>query len=235
MGWFDGNPANLWRHPPEPAGRRYVEALGGPDAVLAAGRRAFDAGDFRWVAELVGHLVFADPGHAGARELQADALEQLGFGAENGTWRNFFLSGAYELRGGTTGTPTTTASPDMIAALSTDQIFDSIAIQIDGPRAWELELAIDWTLTSSDGSGDVTHWSRLANGVLTHGEGTGRYDADARVDLARSDLLALLSRATTPDDLVGSGRLTVDGTSDVVTALLDVLDPPDPGFAIVTP
>ncbi|MDQ4115385.1 MAG: MBL fold metallo-hydrolase, partial [Actinomycetota bacterium] len=98
MGWFDGNPAHLWPHPPEQAGHRYVAAIGGPDAVLRVARRAYDDGDFRWVAELVGHLVFADPDNAEARRLQASALDQLGFGAENGTWRNFFLTGAYELR-----------------------------------------------------------------------------------------------------------------------------------------
>ncbi|CAA9249106.1 MAG: Alkyl sulfatase and related hydrolases, MBL-fold metallo-hydrolase superfamily [uncultured Actinomycetospora sp.] len=233
MGWFDGNPANLWRHPPEPAGRRYVEAIGGPDAVLAAGHRAFESGDFRWVAELVGHLVFADPTNTDARELQAAALEQLGFGSENGTWRNFYLSGAYELRGGTTGTPTVTASPDMLAQLTLGQLFDSIAIQIDGPKAWHLQLAIDWTLTR-DGNA-VPYWSRLANGVLTHGEGTNRDGADARVTVARSSLLAMLGGATTAEALTSSGDLTVDGAEDALPTLLSVLDPPDPGFAIVTP
>ncbi|WP_243741782.1 alkyl/aryl-sulfatase [Actinomycetospora succinea] len=229
MGWFDGNPANLWRHPPQPAGRRYVEVIGGPDAVLAAGRRAFDAGDFRWVAELVGHLVFADPGNTDARELEAAALEQLGFGAENGTWRNFFLTGAAELRGVTAGTPTTTASPDMIAQLTLAQLFDSIAIQIDGPKAWDLTLAADWTI---DGT---AYWTRLAHGVLTHGEGTVRGGSDARITVGRADLLAVLAGAATPDDLAASGRWSVEGAGDVVTTTLGVLDPPDPGFAIVTP
>ncbi|MCD2192069.1 MBL fold metallo-hydrolase [Actinomycetospora endophytica] len=229
MGWFDGNPANLWRHPPEPAGSRYVEAIGGPDAVLAAGRRAYDAGDFRWVAELVGHLVFAEPTNTEARELQAASLEQLGFGAENGTWRNFFLSGAAELRGSTPGTPTVTASPDMIAQLNLEQLFDSLAIQIDGPKAWDHAVAVDWTV---DG---VAYWSRLANGVLTHGEGTVRGGSDARVGVTRADLLALLGGATTVEALTGSGRLAIDGVGDVLTILLAVVDPPDPGFAIVTP
>src|SRR5690606_34336859 len=94
LGWFDGNPANLHPLPPEEAGRRYVELMGGADAVLAAGRAAFERGEYRWVAQLVNHLVFAEPDHREARELQADALEQLGYQAESGPWRNFYLTGA---------------------------------------------------------------------------------------------------------------------------------------------
>ncbi|HEX7293598.1 MAG TPA: alkyl sulfatase dimerization domain-containing protein, partial [Solirubrobacterales bacterium] len=106
MGWFDGNPAHLWEHPPVEQARRYVEAIGGAEAVLAKARDSFVAGDYRWVAELVNHLVFAEPGNEEARELQADTLEQLGYGSENATWRNFFLIGAKELREGVSGTPT---------------------------------------------------------------------------------------------------------------------------------
>ena len=120
MGWFDGNPAHLWEHPPEAAGRRYVEVIGGPDAVLAPRRRAFDDGRLPLGRRARRHLVFADPTHTEARELQAAALEQLGYGAENGTWRNFYLTGALELRGGTVGHPDRHGVPDMLAALSSD-------------------------------------------------------------------------------------------------------------------
>ena len=111
MGWFDGNPAHLWEHPPVEGARRYVEFMGGADALLKKARASFAAGDYRWVAEVVNHLVFAEPENAAARELQAEALEQLGFGAENASWRNFFLIGAKELREGISGTPTAAAPP----------------------------------------------------------------------------------------------------------------------------
>ncbi|MFD4254872.1 alkyl/aryl-sulfatase [Amycolatopsis thermoflava] len=233
MGWFDGNPAHLWPHPPEQAGRRYVEAIGGAEAVLRAARRAYDEGDFRWVAELTGHLVFADPGHTEARALQADAFEQLGFGAENGTWRNFYLTGAMELRGGTAGTPTTTSSPDLIAQLSLAQLFDSVAIRVHGPRAAALRLGLDWVVT--DDRGEQTHWSRLSNGAFVHGDGSCREPADARVQIRRQALLQLLSGQSTLEALKKSGDLSIDGTPEVLTRLLTVLDDPDPGFAIVTP
>ena len=100
LSWYDGNPARLHPHPPVEAGRRYVELAGGADALLANARRAFDDGDYRWVAEVVNHLVFAEPTNTAARSLQADALEQLGYQSESATFRNAYLMGAQELRHG---------------------------------------------------------------------------------------------------------------------------------------
>lgn len=111
LGWFDGNPAHLWEHPPTEAARRYVEFMGGADDVVRRARQSFADGDFRWVVQVVNHVLFADPKHADARTLQADALEQLGYGSENGTWRNFYLTGTHELRHGSVGTPTDTTPP----------------------------------------------------------------------------------------------------------------------------
>ena len=114
LGWFDGNPATLHTHPPEDAAKRYVEFMGGADAALDKARGAFELGDYRWVAEVVNHVVFADPDNQAARDLQADALEQLGYQAESGPWRNFYLTAAQELRHGVRQLPTpSTASPDI--------------------------------------------------------------------------------------------------------------------------
>ena len=118
------------------------------------------------------------------------------------------------------GTPTVAASPDMIAQLTLGQLFDSIAIQVDGPKAWHLTSAVDWTID------DTAYWSRLANGALTHGEGTVRGGADARITVARASLLALLAGATTPEALTESGDMTIDGTTDVLATMLGVLDAP---------
>jgi alkyl sulfatase BDS1-like metallo-beta-lactamase superfamily hydrolase len=230
MGWFDGNPAHLWPHPPEEAGRRYVDLAGGPERLLENARHAYDDGDFRWAAEVVSHLIFADPAHGEARDLEAAALEQLAFGAENGTWRNFFLTGAAELRGAAAGTPTETASPDLMAALSLPQLFDSLAIRVDGPRAWDLRLTIDWEFTDT---GDH-HRTTLANGVLTHGPVPDRDGAETRVRATRASFLALVSGAS-PAELAAAGDLAVDGDAETLDRLAGVLDNPDPGFAIVLP
>lgn len=230
LGWFDGNPAHLWPHPPEAAAARYVELAGGADALLAHARQAFDRGDFRWVAEVVNHLVFAEPGNAEAKELQARTLEQLAYGAENGTWRNFFLMGAHELRHGSGGTAAT-IPPDFIASLDDSQLFDAIAIQIDGPRAGDRTITLHWRFTDTGSERSVT----LRNGVLTHRPGTPREEIDATVELERRAFDEVLAGAVTLPELMASGRVGVTGDASKLGELLALLDPPDPGFAIVTP
>jgi linear primary-alkylsulfatase len=230
LGWFDGNPAHLWPHPPEAAAERYVALAGGADALLANAREAFDRGDYRWVAEVVNHLVFADPGNGDAKELQARALEQLGYGAENGTWRNFFLMGAQELRHGSSGTAAT-IPPDFIASLSDSQLFDALAIQIDGPRAGDRRIALHWRMTDTGAEYSVT----LEHGVLTHRPGAPRGAADAVVSTERAAIDEVLAGQETLEGLMTSGRITVEGDASKLGELLGLLDPPDPGFAIVTP
>ena len=138
LGWYDGNPAHLWQHPPEAEATRYVEFMGGADAVLAKARATFEAGDLRWTATVVSHVVFADPDNTEARELLAQTLHQLGYGAENGLWRNIYLRGR---RGAArAASPTrrpTSPSPSVLGALTIEQLFDSIAIRVDGLRAAE--------------------------------------------------------------------------------------------------
>jgi alkyl sulfatase BDS1-like metallo-beta-lactamase superfamily hydrolase len=231
MGWFDGNPAHLWTHPPVEAARRYVEFMGGAEAVLEKARAYFEAGDFRWVAEVVNRVVFAEPENREARELQADALEQLGYGAENATWRNFFLMGAKELREGISGTPTATAPPDVLARLTVSQVLDAMAIRLNGPRAWERHLRIDWYVTDPDEQHAIT----VRNGVLRHRQGSHDPAADARLVVEREALNQLLLEVADIGELAESGRLRVEGDGAKLGELLGLLDEPDPGFAIVTP
>ena len=230
LGWFDGNPAHLWPHPPEPAGRRYVELAGGPDALLANARAAFGEGDFRWVVEVVAHLVFADPENREARELLARAFEQMAYGAENGTWRNFFLMGALELRKGPSGTATT-IPPDLLAGLSNDQLFDALAIRLDGPRAAELAFSLEWEFTDS---GEI-HETTLSNGVLSHRAAPARGEAAATVVVERAALDEVLIGATSIEDVFASGRMRLDGDAAKLGELLALLETPDPAFPIVTP
>jgi alkyl sulfatase BDS1-like metallo-beta-lactamase superfamily hydrolase len=230
MGWYDGNPAHLWQHPPTEAGKRYVEFMGGADAVVEKARVSFDEGDLRWAAEVLNHVVFAQPDHAAARELLADTLEQLGYGAENGTWRCAFLSGAYELRHGGFGTPAQTASVDLFTQLTPTQLFDALAIRVNGPRAWHERLTIDITLTDVD----ETYRLWLRNGVLSQSRARQRDAADLALRMPRAVLLGLVSGQVRLDALAEAG-VEVDGDRGVLTRLLSTLDEPDPDFAIVTP
>ena len=227
MGWFDGNPARLWPYPPEALATRYVDALGGIDRVVELAQQAFDSGDFRWAATLLDHAVFADDTHAGARALLADTFDRLAYGAENATWRNFFLSGAVELRDGNFGTAAQTTSLTLMAQLTPEQIFDGLAISVNGPRASDLDLAVDITLT------DVSTNYRLAlrNGVLVHRK-VAADSATANVTVKLDNTIRLLTVAMGD---VGSPGLEISGDQTALQQLLGVLDKPDPAFNIVTP
>lgn len=231
MGWFDGNPAHLWEHPPAESARRYVELMGGAEAVLERARTSFEEGDYRWVAEVVNHVVFAEPGNAAARELQADALEQLGYGAENATWRNFYLMGAQELREGVVGTPTDVVAADVLARLSVEQILDAMAIRLDGPRAWEARLTINWRVTDPD----ENHLIEVENGVFNHRPDREHPEADATLIVERRALDELITGRADLAALAESGRLRVEGDPTKLGELLGLLEDPDPGFPIVTP
>ncbi|MGC4961225.1 alkyl/aryl-sulfatase [Gordonia sp. DT101] len=230
MGWFDGNPAHLWQHPPTEQGKRYVEFMGGADEVLEKARKSFDSGDFRWVAEVVSHVVFAEPDNKAARDLLADTLEQLGYGAENGIWRNFFLSGATELREGQFGTPTVSASADVISQLTPQMLFDAIAIQINGPEAWDEKLSIDVVLTDIDERYRL--W--LQNGALSYSAATQSGDADVTLTTTTSGLPAIATGALTQDALAKAG-IELSGDASILGRLAAALDPGDKDFAIVTP
>lgn len=225
MGWFDANPARLWPHPPEAQAQRYVAAMGGIGHVVELARAAFDEGDYRWAATLLDHAVFTDAGHAGARELYADTLEQLGYGSENGTWRNFFLSGATELREGNFGTPTTTSAPAVVAQLSPEQIFDALAISVNGPKAWDLDLRLDVTLTDVGASYSLT----VRNGVLVHRKSAPDPAAPATLRTSKLRLIAVLG-----GDLSSPG-LELGGDTSVLETLLGVMDAGDPAFNIIVP
>jgi linear primary-alkylsulfatase len=227
MGWFDGNPGRLWPHPPEAIGPRYVDAMGGIDRVVEIARSAFDEGDFRWAATLLDHAVFTDADHEDARELYADTLEQLAYGAENAVWRNFFLSGATELRTGNFGTATQATSPTLLSQLSVEQMFDSFAININGPRAWDLDVTVDVTFLDIGANYRLT----LRNGVLVYRK-VPADETTAAATIKLANKLRLLMFAAGDSDSPG---LEVTGDAGALPSIIAVLDRPDPSFNIVTP
>jgi len=227
MGWFDGNPARLWQHPPEAIAPRYVEAIGGVDRVVDVAQKAFDGGDFRWAATLLDHVIFTDENHGGARALYADTLEQMAYGAENATWRNFFLGGATELRDGNFGTPAQTTSLSLLSQLTPEQMFDSFAISVNGPKAWGLDLALDVTFEDLAANYRLT----LRNGVLVY----RKTSADPQTATASVTVVSKLRLLTFATGDTASQGVQIAGDATAMASLLGVLDRPDPNFAIVTP
>jgi alkyl sulfatase BDS1-like metallo-beta-lactamase superfamily hydrolase len=232
LGFFDGNPANLHRLPAVEAAGRYVEFMGGADALLDNARASFAAEDYRWVAEVVNHLVFAEPENAEARLLQADALEQMGYQAESGQWRNFYLTAVRELRHGVSNAATTRAlSPDLVAGLSTESMFDYLAVRLNGPAAADKTLNLAFNFRD-----DATRYSvNVENGVLHYRRMPGNPPADVTLTLDRNGFAALMLAGTPAETLQNAGMLDIDGDRDVLLALLELLDEFDFWFNIVTP
>ena len=194
MGWFDGNPTSLWQHPPQAAATRYVEVIGGQQAVLEKARSYADAGDLRFAAELLKHAVFADPDDTAAREALAGVYERLGYGSENATWRSFYLSGALELREGNKPPPIGDLGAGMAGALTIGELFDTLAIRVDGPRAAGQSLVIDWNFTEAGHGVPGTVRLALSNGALIQTENpTSKAAADLTLTLTKAQLLGLLA------------------------------------------
>jgi alkyl sulfatase BDS1-like metallo-beta-lactamase superfamily hydrolase len=224
MGWFDGHPSSLWPHPPQEAATRYVDVIGGVQAVVEKARKYAEEGDLRFAAELLKHAVYAAPDDETAKTALADVLERLGFGAENATWRGFYLVGAQELRDGITPPALSTAG-GLAGALTTEQIFDTIAIRINGPKAASERFIIEWRFSDSA----TTVRTELSNGALiqTH-EPRTKASPDLTLTLTKPQLLGLL---------VGQGLDGIDVAGDpgVLARLTGLVEEPDPAFPVVTP
>ncbi|MFS8973084.1 alkyl sulfatase dimerization domain-containing protein [Cupriavidus necator] len=231
LGWYDGNPANLHPLPPEEAGKRYVEFMGGAAHVLEQARASYARGEYRWAAEVLKHVVFADPSNQAARRLQADALEQLGYQTESATWRNAYLTGAAELREGPPKAGRRTASADVLRAMTDAMFLDYLAISLNGDRAAGKTVAINWVQPDTGKRYALT----VENGVF-------RYKADARhaspqatLSMPRAVLTGVLSGQTTLQAETQAGRPSVDGDPQALSAWVALMDKFEPNFGIVTP
>jgi alkyl sulfatase BDS1-like metallo-beta-lactamase superfamily hydrolase len=231
LGWFDGNPANLHPLPPTEAGQRYVDLAGGPDALLAKARTAFEAGDYRWVAELVNHLVFADPAHMEARELLADALEQMGYQAESGPWRAFYLTGAQELRNPMTPSPTPRqAALAQLPRLPGGFLLDSLSVRLNGPRVGA-ETAAFGVHFSDTGESFLVE---VSNAVMRHYADRAEPSAPT-VALSRAALVQLVTGATTLEAALADGSVAATGNPAPFARFLSWLDRFDFWFNIIAP
>lgn len=237
MGWYDGNPAHLWEHPPVQAGKRYVDCIGGTHAALEKARTFKEEGDLRFAATLLSHVVFADQDSKVAREELAAVFTELGQGAENGTWRNEYLCAALELTGAIQPT-LLKISPESMIALNLVELVDSVAITIDGPKAaqhgsFSIELQVP-----DIGSG-TGYLMSLSNGALTHREVEYEAFSEFSTDTAtltlwptHEQLVAMLHDKNADLDTQG---IKWTGNEKVLAEFFGLVTDQDPGFAIVTP
>jgi alkyl sulfatase BDS1-like metallo-beta-lactamase superfamily hydrolase len=206
--------------------------MGGADAVLDKAREAYDRGEYRWVAEVVNHVVFAEPQNQAARALQADTLEQLGYQSEAGTWRNLYLTGAQELRDGTLDLPLpSSASPDAIKAMSLDLFFNYLGVRLNGAQAGDVRLALNWVFTDTGEQVALL----LSNGALSHVLGRTHDVADATVTLTRGALNRFILGESSLDDEAKAGEITVEPDLAPLDQLLALLDEFSLWFNIIEP
>jgi alkyl sulfatase BDS1-like metallo-beta-lactamase superfamily hydrolase len=231
LGWFDGNPANLHPLPPVEAGKRYVDLAGGAEPLLAKARVAFEAGDYRWVAEVVNHLVFADPVNDAARSLQADALEQLGYQAESGPWRAFYLTGAQELR----NRRPPAAAPRQAALAQLPRLpgaflLDSLSVRLNGPKVGAATLSLGVTFSDTGERFLV----EVENAVMRHY--ADREDpSETSVMLTRACLVEMVTGAKTIEAAQAEGALKIEGVAHKFADFLAWLDRFDFWFEIIEP
>ena len=231
MGWYDANPANLNPLPPEPAAKRYVEAMGGAAAVLALAEKAIKGGEPRWAATLLNHLVFADADNKAARDALAAVYAQLAFESEAGTWRNIYLTGAQELSIGVVKLPPASMSTDVLSATTTPMLLDFAAVRVNPERAAARAFKINLELTDRG----ETHLITVGNGVLIHEAGIVDPAAGATVRMARPMLLMTLLAGAPAAAAIASGAIAVTGDATLYEALIGLIEPLVPNFAIVTP
>ncbi|WP_336369371.1 alkyl/aryl-sulfatase [Rahnella perminowiae] len=232
LGWFDGNPATLDELPPEEAAKKFVDYMGGADNILKKAKEDYDQGNYRWVAQVVSKVVFADPKNEAARNLEADALEQLGYQAESGPWRNFYLTGAQELRNGVQKLPTpNTASPDTVKAMSPEMFFDYLGVHINGEKAANAKAVFNVDLGSDGGKYKL----ELENGVLNHTADAEAKDADATIVLNRDTLNKIILKEETLKQAEDKGDVKVTGNGAKLDEMLGYMDKFEFWFNIVTP
>lgn len=235
MGWYDGNPANLNNLPPVQAARKYVEYMGGEAAIVQRARADYDQGEYRWVAEVLKHVVFTNPDNHEARELQADAFEQMGYQAESGPWRSVYLQAALELRDGIPNIPgrSGTFSPDVIRAMTPDMLFDYMAVRLNGPKAAGRTIRMNITLTGLPREVQAAYGLTVENAVLNYGQPLEAPDAVLTLD--KSTLAAIALGHMTMEQALDQGLLILAGHPEAFSQFMSLLDTFAPLFPIVTP
>ena len=220
LSWYDAHPANLHKLPPVPAAVKYVDYMGGMDALMQRAQADFERAEYRWVAEVMKHAVYAQPGHAAARELAAAALEQMGFQAESSTWRNAYLLGAREYREGPPPASKIAAGNSLMSALPNALLFDALAVRVDAGRAGALAFTLAWQFSDS---GEC--WLlELSNGALSSLQQDLAPAADLSITVDRPTLEALLQQRLTPQQAIREGRLRLAGDAPLLASFFGLLD-----------
>jgi len=232
LGWYDGNPVNLNPLPPVERGRHYVDSLGGAEAVIERAAAAYEAAEYRWTAELLNHLVMAEPGNAEARALLAKTYDQMGYQAESGPWRDVYLSAAYELRHGPAEQGIDISiMADILRETPVSRFFESMAVRLNGPDAEDVVLSVNIIFTDRNES----YLLDIENAVMHHRPSTPDTVADATLKLTHEMFIRMLIGQVGLKETILSDDLEVEGSTLDLLSFFSLFDKPTGTFNIVTP
>ena len=230
LGFFDGNPSTLHPLPPVEAAGNYLRYMGGPDAIMLKAQEDFDAGNYRWVAEVLNHVVMDNPEQVKARALLADTLEQLGYQSESGPWRNFYLSGALELREGPPTGSNYAASAGMAGSIPLANLYQIMAVRLNADRADGVTLKINLAFNDSEHT-----LLSIENSVLNAFTGRQSNDAAATLKVSQLNFKLLMAGQKAAANLLTDGELEIDGDAGALIQLSGLFDQFERRFPIVTP
>jgi alkyl sulfatase BDS1-like metallo-beta-lactamase superfamily hydrolase len=230
LGFFDGNPAHLYQLPPVEAGKRYLDFMGGSDAVVARAQDYFARGDYRFVAEVLNHVVMAEPEHLAGRALLADTLEQMGYQSESAPWRNFYLCGALELREGLPRGSRFDATESMAKAMPLANLFQTLAVRLNSQKVDGLVLHINLEFTDAE-----TTLLTIENSVLHAFPDRSHPQPTATIRVSALDFKRLMLGLTEASTLVSSGALGLDGDLGALAQLGGLFDQFERRYPIMTP
>jgi alkyl sulfatase BDS1-like metallo-beta-lactamase superfamily hydrolase len=231
MGWYNGNPSDLNNLPPTMVAKKYMDFMGGEKQVIVKAQKSFDQGEYRWVAEVMKHAVFANPNSKAAKELLADSYEQLGYQSESGPWRSVYLQGAYELRNGIPASGgLVTATPDTIKAMSPELLFDYLAVRLNPEKSAGRAFSININFTDIDSK----HTLMIKNSVLNHtNKQHKRFDVS--LDMTMKTMNAIQLKEITLEEAIANGSIKVTGSKELITDFFTMIDNFNFWFNIVTP
>jgi alkyl sulfatase BDS1-like metallo-beta-lactamase superfamily hydrolase len=226
LGFWDANPTTLIPL----SAPLYVEMMGGAAAIMDRARTLHDEGSYLLATEILNKVVQADPSNQDAKDMLADAFEQIGYQQENPGLRNSFLSGAFELRSGIpTGEMASSSSPDVIRGMPTELWLNFLGIKMDARKAEGVEFKINLS-TPDNGEMFVIE---LANATLTNIRGYTAPDAALSLTLNRSDLTDVMVGAQDFGALVAAGKVQAEGDLSVLATLAGMMGSFDPLFEVL--
>lgn len=231
LGWYDANPANLDPLPPVDAAKRYVALAGGVDKLVASAQRAYDAGDYRWAAELLKHAVYAEPSNQPAKALMAQSFEQMGYMAESSAWRNAYLTGALELRQGPPDKGIARdALLDMLQHTPIERFLEAMSASLNGPKAGDTPLSVNLVFSDLGES----YVLRIDNGVLHFKKALPATDANATLTLTKAFFLRMVTGGAGAKDLLLSDQTKIDGSKLDLGRFFALIEKAPGTFPIVT-